>query len=64
MAKGKTQKDSPNDSGLNFEAQLWAAEEQAVPAPRYEPLRTLEVIEKDIPNLKVDILRLFKEVTV
>ena len=25
-----------NDSGLNFEAQLWAAAEQAVPAPQWE----------------------------
>jgi hypothetical protein len=31
MAKGNNQKKS-NDSGLNFEAQLWAAAEQAVPA--------------------------------
>jgi len=31
MAKGNNQKPT-NDSGLNFEAQLWAAAEQAVPA--------------------------------
>jgi type I restriction enzyme M protein len=31
MAKGNHQKPT-NDSGLNFEAQLWAAAEQAVPA--------------------------------
>jgi len=32
MAKGNHQKPA-NDSTLNFEAQLWAAAEQAVPAP-------------------------------
>ena len=35
MAKAKSaaSKSNGNDSGLNFEAQLWAAAEQAVPAP-------------------------------
>lgn len=32
---GKTQKPA-NGSALNFEAQLWAAAEQAVPAPHYK----------------------------
>ena len=35
MAKGTSQK-SANDSTLDFEAQLWAAAEQAVPASHLE----------------------------
>jgi len=35
MAKGNIQKQS-DGSVLDFEAQLWAAAEQAVPAPLYE----------------------------
>jgi len=33
MAKPNNSKTGGNDSGLNFEAQVWAAAEQAVPAP-------------------------------
>jgi hypothetical protein len=37
MAKGSSQKKLyTNESGLNFEAQLWDAAEQVEPAPRYE----------------------------
>jgi hypothetical protein len=36
MAKGNSQKPA-NGSALDFEAQLWAAAEQAVPAPNYPP---------------------------
>jgi hypothetical protein len=38
VKKGNDSKDkaSKNDSGLNFEAQLWAAAEQAVPAPHHK----------------------------
>jgi type I restriction-modification system DNA methylase subunit len=36
MAKGNSQKKA-NGSTLQFEAQLWAAAEQAVPAPNYPP---------------------------
>ena len=36
MAKGNHQKPA-NASALDFEAQLWAAAEQAVPAPNYPP---------------------------
>ena len=35
MAKASNQKHA-NDSGLNFEAQLWAAAEQAVPVARVD----------------------------
>ncbi len=35
MSEGNDKK-HPNDSGLNFEAQLWTAAEQAVPAPDFE----------------------------
>jgi hypothetical protein len=39
MAKANPQtKTSSNDSGLNFEAQLWAAADQSEPAPHYEML--------------------------
>jgi type I restriction-modification system DNA methylase subunit len=36
MAKGNSQKKA-DGSALDFEAQLWATAEQAVPAPNYPP---------------------------
>src|SRR5882672_12957506 len=38
MPNAKTPVSKSNDSGLNFEAQLWAAAEQAVPATHYETI--------------------------
>ena len=50
MAKGNSQKKS-DGSALDFEAQLWAAAEQAVPAPRADSFRA------DLhPDLKADFI--------
>ena len=65
MAKGNNQK-SANGSALDFEAQLWAAAEQAVPAPncsrrKWWPCastpRNADSFRADLhPDLKADFI--------
>ncbi len=70
MAKGTSQK-TANGSVLEFEAQLWAAARQAVPAPNYEKTENNGAcchgfrFRADLhPDLKADLVPIRKELAI